>query len=259
MEETEAAKEWFVTHEGKQFGPVSLDDLRFEMERDELNPRRDMVWKKGMEDWIPAGDVEGLFVRKEVVKAADHTKETAFTESEPEVEIGEEEKELTEDKWAGVGRDTYFFVCYILPFLWVAGVGFGTKFLEGKVGPGLLGTVGVILFLVPVFLAIAAILMRFQNLRMSRAWFFGLFAPLLNFWVSYRLFACPPGYADHKKLDPIGWVLAIIHWVSVALLVAAFGFAAYTLNQSAEDDPTRLAIEGYIEQIKEARKAKEAR
>jgi hypothetical protein len=89
---------------------------------------------------------------------------------------------------------------------------------------------------------------------MSRVWFFGLFAPFLNLWVWYRLFACPPGYAYHKKLDPLGWVLAVIHWGSLLLVVAAFGFAAYTLTQAGEDDPTRIAIEKYIE---EARKAQE--
>lgn len=257
MEETEAAKQWFVTHEGKQFGPVSLDDLRFEAERGELNPRLDMVWKNGMGDWIPAGEVEGLFVRNEEAKAAEQAKETAFTEFKPE--NGEEEKKLIKGEWTGVGRATYLFVCYILPFLWVAGVGFGTKFLEGKVEAGILAIGGLVLCLVPLILAFAATLQRFQNLGMSRVWFLGLFAPLLNLWVWYRLFACPPGYAYHKKLDPIGWALAVFHWGAVLLLVAASGFAAYTLTQAAEDDAARLAIEGYIEKIEEARKAQEKR
>lgn len=256
MEETDPAKEWFVTHDGKQFGPVSLDDLRFEMERGELNPRLDMVWKNGMGDWIPAGEVEGLFQRNEEAKAAEEAKETAFTGYQPE--ISEEEKKMIKGEWTGVGRGTYFFVCYILPFLWVAGVGFGTKFLEGKVEAGLLAIGGLALCLVPLILAIAATLQRFQNLGMSRVWFLGLLAPLLNLWVLYRLFACPPGYTYHKKLDPIGWVLAIFHWGSLLLVVAAFGFAAYTLSQAAEDDPARIAIKGYIEKIEEAQKTPEA-
>jgi hypothetical protein len=114
-----------------------------------------------------------------------------------------------------------------------------------------------VLSLVPFILLIAASLQRFQNLGMSRIWFFGLFAPLLNLWVWYRLFACPPGYAYHKKLDPLGWVLAVLHWGSLLLVVAAFGFAAYMLTQAGEDDPTRVAIEEYIEKMKEAGKAQE--
>lgn len=257
MEETEPVKEWFVTHDGKQFGPVSMDDLKFEAERGELNPRLDMVWKNGMEDWIPAGEVEGLFKRNDDAKAAEEAKETTFTEFKPE--ISEEEKKLIKGEWPGVGRGTYFFVCYILPFLWAAGLAFGMKYLAGKVDARLLTIGALVLYLVLLFLLISATLKRFQNLGMSRAWFFGLFAPLLNLWVGYRLFACPPGYANHKKLDPIGWVLAMIHWGSLLLVVAVCGFAAYTLTQAGEDDPTRIAIEKYIEQIEKAGKAQEKR
>ena len=257
MEDTEPVKEWFVTHDGKQFGPVTMDDLKFEAERGELNPRLDMVWKSGMEDWIPAGEVEGLFKRNDEAKAAEEAKEAAFTEYKPD--ISEEEKKRIKGEWPGVGRGTYFFVCYILPFLWMTGVGIGMKFLEGKVNSGILTIGGLVLCLVPLFIAIAASLKRLKNLGMSRAWFFGLFAPFLNLWVWYRLFACPPGYAYHKKLDPVGWVLAVLHWGSLLVMVAGFGFAAYTLTQAAEDDPTRVAIENYIEKIQEAQKAQEKR
>ncbi len=259
MEETEPVKEWFVTHDGKQFGPVTMDDLKFEAERGELNPRLDMVWKNGMEDWIPAGEVEGLFKRNEEAKAAEQAKEiasAAATEYKPE--MSQAEKKLIKGEWTGVGRGTYFFVCYILPFLWIAGVGYGLKFLEGKVESGILTIVGLVLCLVPLILFIFATLKRFQNLVMSRVWFFGLFAPFLNLWVWYRLFACPPGYAFHKKLDPIGWVLAVIHWGSVLLVVGAFSFATYKLTQAAEDDPMRIAIEEYIEKMEEAQKPQKA-
>jgi hypothetical protein len=158
-----------------------------------------------------------------------------------------------------VGRGTYLFVCYILPFLWMAGVGFGMKFLEGKVEAGLLTIAGLVLGLVPLILAISATLKRFQNLGMTRLWFLGLFAPLLNLWVWYRLFACPPGYAHHKKLDPIGWVLAILHWGSLLVIAAASGFAFYTLTQAAEDDPTRMTIENFIEEARKAQQAQEER
>jgi hypothetical protein len=225
MEETEPVKEWFVTHDGKQFGPVSKDDLKFEAERGELNPRLDMVWKNGMEDWIPAGEVEGLFKRNEEAKAAEEAKETAFTEFKPD--ISEEEKKIIKGEWTGAGRGTYLFVCYVLPFLWMAGVGYGMGFLEGKVEAGILAIGGLALCLVPLILVIAATLQRFQNLGMSRVWFLGLFVPLLNLWVWYRLFACPPGYAYHKKLDPLGWVLAVLYWLTNIAFVAAVAGAIY--------------------------------
>lgn len=250
MEEAESVKEWFVTHDGKQFCPVTMDDLKFEAERGELNPRLDMVWKNGMEDWIPAGEVEGLFNRKEVAKAAEATQQTAFTEYKPE--ISEEEKKLIRGEWTGVGRGTYFFVCYILPFLWGAGLGFGMKFLEGKVNPGILAISGLVLSLAPLYFFFTSTLKRFQNLSMRRVWFFGLLVPLLNLWVWFRIFACPPGYAYHKKLDALGWLLAVIHWGAVLVVVAAIGFTAYTLTKAGEDDPIRVAVEKLVEDANKA-------
>ncbi len=62
---------------------------------------------------------------------------------------------------------------------------------------------------------------------MSRWWYLANFVPLLNIWVGYRCFACPAGYAYHKKLDGAGIFLAIIYWLLVAIgvLVVAAGIA----------------------------------
>jgi hypothetical protein len=45
MEEWAEVKEWFVTHDGKHYGPVSFVDLRFAAERGELDLNLDLVWK----------------------------------------------------------------------------------------------------------------------------------------------------------------------------------------------------------------------
>jgi uncharacterized membrane protein YhaH (DUF805 family) len=254
MEEMEATKEWFVTHEGKQFGPVSIGDLKFEVERGELNPRLDMVWKNGMEDWIPAGQLEGLFEKNEGALEEEKRKGATFTEytSAP---TGEEKKRIN-GEWPGAGRSAFIFICYIFPVLWGFGIHFGTSYLKGKVEPNILGIISMVFGLLPLILAIAVTLKRFQNLGMSRAWFFGLFAPILNLWVWFRIFACPPGYAEHKKLGGMGWVLAILHWASVLLTVAAIVFTVVVLTQLEPEDPYRMAIENYMRDIEEARKAR---
>lgn len=234
MEETEAAKEWFVTHEGKQFGPVSFDDMIFEKERGELDPRLDMVWKSGMADWIPAGDVEGLFKRNDDAKSAEDAKAAAnnFTGYMPGET--EEERKLIKGNWPGVGRGSFFFFTCIFPFLWMFGVVFAMSFLEGKISPDIQILIPLALVLVPFTLLIAVTLKRFQNLGMSRVWFLGLFVPFLSMWVKYRTFACPPGYAQNKKLDGLGWVLAILYWLpSIAVLVAIAGII-YLANSDPE-------------------------
>lgn len=227
MEELHAAKEWFVTHEGKQFGPVSIDDLKFEVERGELNPRLDMVWKDGMEDWIPAGELDGLFEKNDEAKAAEEKKEASnnFTGYIPEV--SEEERDKIKGIWPGSGRGAFIFVCYILPFILLLLVGVGAPFLQGKVSPQVVSLITFGLLVLPAILSIVVTLKRFQNLGMTRWWFFGLFAPLLNIWVYYRIFACPPGYAQNKRLDGIGWVLAILYWLSTLAIAAAIAAAVY--------------------------------
>jgi hypothetical protein len=54
---------------------------------------------------------------------------------------------------------------------------------------------------------------------MSRWWYLGNLVPILNLWVSYRMYVCPAGYAYHKKLDGAGVVLAILYWLMILLAV----------------------------------------
>jgi hypothetical protein len=35
------------------------------------------------------------------------------------------------------------------------------------------------------------------------------------------LFACPPGYAEHKRLGALGWILAIIYSLPLIAMIAA--------------------------------------
>ena len=73
--------------------------------------------------------------------------------------------------------------------------------------------------LVPWIVAIAYGLKRLVNLGMSQWWYLGNLIPILNLWISYRMYVCPAGYAFHKKLDGPGVVLAILFWLIIALSV----------------------------------------
>lgn len=215
-----------MTHAGEQFGPVSIDDLKFEVERGELNPRLDMVWKEGMEDWIPAGKVEGLFEKNVEAEEKEKAKEAPPVVA-PVSEVGKKQakKEQVGPEREGTNRMGFIFFCYIFPVIWFVGVVLGAEFLKGQVGPDIFGPITIVLFLLPLVVGIAATLKRFQNLAMTRLWFFGLIVPFLNYWLGYRLFACPAGYAEHKKLGGAGWFLAIIYWLPF-LAIAGFGVFA---------------------------------
>jgi len=52
--------EWFYAQEKQRFGPVSAVELKALAEAGKLRPE-DLVWREGMDDWVPARRVKGLF------------------------------------------------------------------------------------------------------------------------------------------------------------------------------------------------------
>ncbi len=57
----DAEKEVYYTSGGEQFGPVTLDRLKALCSAGEIDRAADFVWWEGLSDWVPAGQVEGLF------------------------------------------------------------------------------------------------------------------------------------------------------------------------------------------------------
>jgi len=231
MEEPENSKTWFIMHDGERSGPYSMEDLNAKVEFHEINPRLDMAWKEGMDDWIPAGEVDGLFeinTKAEAAEKKQTPKPTAAAYTLRESEYNDNVFKNVEEKqeWEGVSRGGFFFFCYIFPIIWWVGLFYGFKMLQGILKDEMLPLVMGCFALLPFLLLIFAILKRFQNLAMSRVWFLGLFAPLINLWLGYRLFACPPGYAEHKKLGVLGWILAIIYWLPLLGVMALGGIVA---------------------------------
>jgi hypothetical protein len=53
--------EWYYASGGKQNGPVSFEQLVEIAKNGGLNPTKDLVWTSTMKDWLPAGQVPGLF------------------------------------------------------------------------------------------------------------------------------------------------------------------------------------------------------
>lgn len=231
MEESETSKDWYLIHEGDRSGPYSIDDLKAKVELHEIHPRLDKAWKDGMENWIPAGEVDGLFKKNTEAEAAEKNTSAINEFEELDFEDSEEQRRHNLGSWPGISRSGFIFFCYIFPIIWIVGLLFASKYLATLVETDLLKPIILILLILPFPLAIVATLKRFQNLGMSRVWFLGLLVPLLNIWLGYRLLACPAGYVEHKKLGTLGWVLAILYW---APLIASIGFGALLTYQGPE-------------------------
>lgn len=52
--------EWYYQQDGDEQGPVAFDTLA-EMAEEGRISRDALVWKSGLPDWKPAGEVEGIF------------------------------------------------------------------------------------------------------------------------------------------------------------------------------------------------------
>jgi uncharacterized membrane protein YhaH (DUF805 family) len=133
----------------------------------------------------------------------------------------DEERPHPKTERRGFGRGRYIFTLA----LFSAAVFFGAPLLRN------LDTYWVTQggYLVALFVYFYITLARLKNLGMNKWWALGQFVPLLNFWIGFRLFACPEGYATSRKQDGAGVALAVFYWLVVALVVAAFAFLAYCL------------------------------
>lgn len=50
---------WFYAHQGRQRGPVPVDDLRQLWQSEQIDPDA-LVWRAGMSDWTPITEIPGL-------------------------------------------------------------------------------------------------------------------------------------------------------------------------------------------------------
>ncbi|HSP44207.1 MAG TPA: DUF4339 domain-containing protein, partial [Luteolibacter sp.] len=231
---------WYYTCEGERLGPISFEELRAMAAEGKLDPRLDMVWKQGTEQWLPAGQTHGLFERNGVsaVEKKEESKKPAIAPA-----VFEEPKAAAKasvdrsQSWPGARRRSLILVTLLFPIAWQYGLTIGSPFLTEKFGDVMMGKILPLAAFVPLLVIVHFALQRFANLGMSRWWLLGFLAPLLNLWVGHRCFACPSGYAYHKKLGGPGIALAILYWLVIAGCVLAFGaftalFFGFLENQS---------------------------
>lgn len=209
------ANEWYYTVGSDQVGPVTFEELKRKAAAAEIHPRQDMVWQQGMDKWLPAGEIDNLF-EKRVTEVAPEVSATSVAAALLEKEQHPEEVAL----WPGATRRWYILLMFLFPLLWMVVCLTFATFVGPKLSLGFQRMFMLIGLIVPAWVVIDTSLSRLTNLGMTKLWFFMNFVPVVNLWVWYRSFACPAGYAKTKKLDPIGWVLAIFYWLSTASSVA---------------------------------------
>ncbi len=247
---------WFYSHQGDRYGPVTFDDLQMMAKNGVLNPRLDLVWKNGMAEWQLASEMNGLFecsapLEKERESLA--PKAETFTSSSHgavATSMG------AASDWPGARRRSFLFMGMIFPILWKLALEAGDKHLTALMGPEMMKVAGVWLPLLPLVLLLFVLINRFRNLGMSPLWILAGWIPFINMWLGYRTFACPAGYAYHKKLDGIGILLAILYWLFWILLVLAIAAVGAVFFGALGDPEVKKQIEDALQLIlQEAQKA----
>jgi hypothetical protein len=244
---------WFYSRDGDRRGPVSLTELRAIATEGGLNPRLDLVWTQGMPDWKPAGEIEVLFERcTSATPAAANPYTPPQTESFAELMHRQAE-------WPGARRRAYLTATILLPILWNVALVTGPAVLGMPLEPAVLHQVTLGGTLLLCLIGLYYGLQRLANLGMSRWWYFGFLVPVLNLWVGYRCFACPAGYAYHKRLDGIGIALAIFYWLLVGVGILAVIALIVIMIRFANDPRMADLLRQLRDAIEQARAAPAAR
>ena len=131
--EDEPHEIWFYSRDGEKRGPVSFTHLQAKAKEASLNPRLDLVWTKGMDEWKPAGDIEGLFKRRaeppEIPAPA-----LAAEPYQPRLGESVEEQMVKQCSWPGARRRSYLFAILVLPFLLNFVVAWATVMMKAEFG-----------------------------------------------------------------------------------------------------------------------------
>lgn len=244
---------WFFTHQGERIGPVTFKDLQGRARVGALNPRQDMVWSPGLTGWKAAGEVAELFggstpveVPKDVLPLAQPA-----TPSVPPLEESVAEQMRKEGDWPGARRRSFIVATSVFPLAWNALLPVAGTYLTEPLGPEIMTILLIAAAFLPAVVAVYFGLKRLVNLGMSRWWLLAHLVPVLNFWIAFRCFACPPGYAYHKKLDLAGLWLAVFYWlVVVFVIVSSLSFLA--LFFGAVGDPViRQQLHDALQHLRE--------
>lgn len=111
---------------------------------------------------------------------------------------------------------------------------------------------------VSLVIGLATLLMvfsRLKNLGMSRWNFLWNLVPIASIWINYRIVACPAGYAESKKLDGPGKLLAFVYFASIILPIVGIGALGFAISSGALGELPDL--EPLLKQLQELEQLKQ--
>lgn len=216
-------QQWFyATPNGEKIGPVGFDYLIELSQTGKLDPRNDLVWSTALNEWEPAGEVEGLFERRNLKRDHDSLAVTDTMAASGDFDMS---PVITKAHASGTGRLGFFMGTVVVPAAILLGWGFATKYILPYTPEAAKVYVPQVAWPLAGLLVLFSTVKRLRNVGMGGGWLLGFLIPVLNFWVGFRCVACPPGYAGVKKLDAFGWLLAVLYWGSLIGALVLGGMA----------------------------------
>lgn len=268
---------WYYSQHGERKGPVTLEVLQSALSHGKIDIATDLVWGPGLSDWVkvhevpelqgsapaepssappvaaPAADtsMSNIVPPSEVAKA--RSAENPYASPESDNALQDAMNARNAGEYGGMGRLMYWFAPMAICLLVFLGLTAVTAALGVADGDGSASNPTVIAALVAyvvcILLCLFATFSRLKNLGMSRwAILWGL-VPVMNIWLSFRLYVCPAGYNDHKKLDGAGKVVLgvyILVFVGSIALSVLFGGSSY--YKQAADEAARQMEDGQTQQ-----------
>ncbi len=195
---------YFVAPNGQQQGPYSLAQVEVMLNTGRLKPE-DLCWSDGMDAWQP------LSVALPSAVAAQRGDEE-FNPYAPPISAREADpqKRLVKSYYGGIGRMAYFGISLLLGF---TNVMILTAAAESLALTGLLilSTLG----------SVVAVYQRLKNIGQNPWWCIAALLPVVNLVIGFRCLACQEGYAEIRKLDLAGKIVAWIFGVILTLALLA--------------------------------------
>ena len=238
-------KEWFISRSGEKEGPFTAQEIGGFLADGQLNATEAFAWKEGMPDWkliadsgvvaeaelsgyappqtVDSGSATGpkLIIPAASLQAGPTTAGNPY--APPQRGFLFSHEHAGPKSYRGIGRLAYSGL--------LVGIILGTyAVLVGITGTGSQGFASLFKLLGISGVAYVASLWvgakRAQNLGMSGSAALWTLVPIMNVWISWRMFACPEGYHDSEQLDTAGKVLTGLQVTCIAVLIISEVLAA---------------------------------
>lgn len=274
---------WYYSQHGERKGPVTLEVLKGAITHMKVDREKDLVWGPGLPNWVKVAEVpelQGLASSPPPVEVAEKSAVMPSVEKKAEADavqkksvanpsvkqavtsnpykspsaVDDEDSELADamaarrggDNSYGMGRLKYFFYPVLVGFI-LGCVGAGVAGVVAKDSQELAAIIQLSALALAGVISIFFTLSRLKNLRMSGWNIFWGIVPVMNFWLGFRLYACPAGYQDHKKLDTAGKVMTgfyiVSALISLVMLVSVLTIGADYYKKAAEEAQRKVDIQ----------------